>query len=180
MLATLQIMRDLDLRKNPICKIPKIRDFIISRNTSLNQIDGKEVSQRERTFIARLAQKKEKPGSMKENKHENVKEAPKPNVMPAMGTFEKVENPKKHGLHPSYKRVVKKKEVLSSNGLSILGNTKPIYVPIPEYGPPSAPSSDQGYKRIPTIAEGRLIEDASMSSYLDESKEKIVTPKAQF
>lgn len=180
MLATLQMMRDLDLRKNPICKIPKIRDFIISRNTSLNQIDGKDVTQRERTFIARLAQKKEKTSGMKENKHENVKEAPKPNVMPAMGTFEKVENPKKHGLPPSYKRLVKKKEVLSSNGLSIMGNTKPIYVPIPEYGPPSAPSSDQAYKRIPTLAGAKLGEDASMSSYLDESKEKIMSPKAHY
>ena len=163
------MLRDLDLRGNPCEKLPKLRDFIISRGLSLAQIDGKEVTQRERTFIARLAQKKEKEkekpappsataaaaAAMKENAHINEAPQPptRPGVMPAMGAFQKVGDARKQGLPPSYKRVVKKKEVLSSNGLSILGNTKPIYVPIPEYGggPPSATSSEQAAYGAPGL-----------------------------
>lgn len=64
LLQTMNALRTLNLKNNPVCQIPKYRDQIVLLSRSVNELDGKDVTEHERKYLVNLISRKKVQGTV--------------------------------------------------------------------------------------------------------------------
>ena len=64
LLQTMNSLRTLNLKGNPVCQIPKYRDQIVLLSRSVGELDGKDVTEHERKYLVNLISRKKVQGTV--------------------------------------------------------------------------------------------------------------------